>query len=88
MEDKLSIEILRELKKESQRRFIILIIVLILFFATNAGWLIAWNLPDRQVTESYELAGEDDANVVYNSEGEVRINEPNQSNEENSYKNK
>ena len=50
-----------------------LIIAIILLFASNLAWLYAWNLPDRQTTESYELDGQDDANVIYNSQGEVQI---------------
>lgn len=72
MEDSLATELLRELKRESKRRFILLIILLVLFFGTNLAWLIAWNLPSETVTESYELQGEDSANVVYNSETDIQ----------------
>lgn len=71
--ESLASEILHELKLEAKRNFIILIVTVILLFASNIAWLIAWNLPDREVTESYELQGEDDANVVYNDSGEVKI---------------
>lgn len=71
--ESLASEILHELKLEAKRNFIILIVTVILLFASNIAWLIAWNLPDREVTESYELQGEDDANVVYNDSGEVQI---------------
>lgn len=75
-ERRLAVELLHEIKKESQRRFVLLVICIILLFASNMAWLVAWNLPldNETVTESYELQGEDDANVVYNSEGEVHIN--------------
>ena len=66
----------------------IIIILAILLFASNIAWIIAWNLPDKQVTESYELQGEDDANVVYNSQGEVQIDGQNQSEEDNGIENK
>ena len=71
--ENLASEILHELKLEAKRNFIILIVTVILLFASNIAWLVAWNLPDREVTESYELQGEDDANVVYNDSGEVKI---------------
>lgn len=80
MENSLATELLRELKKESQRRFVLLIICLALLFVSNMAWLIAWNLPTEKVsTETYEMNGEDSANVFYNDEGEVKISGQNQS---------
>lgn len=73
MVENLATEILHEIKLESRRNFIMLVIAIFLLFASNLAWLYAWNLPDKQVTESYELDGQDDANVVYNSQGEVQI---------------
>ena len=82
MENSLASELLHEIKTESKRRFILLIICIILLFASNMAWLIAWNLPSEEVTteSSYELQGQDDANVIFNSEGEVSINGENQGN--------
>lgn len=71
--DSLASEILHEVKLQSKRNFVMLVICIVLLFASNIAWLIAWNLPDKQVSESYELQGTDDANVVYNSQGEVQI---------------
>ena len=71
--DNLATEILHELKAQCKRYFIMLIIVIILLFASNLAWLYAWNLPDNDVTESYELMGSGESNVVYNSQGEVQI---------------
>lgn len=73
-ERRLAVELLHEIKKESQRRFVLLVICIILLFASNMAWLVAWNLPEKEITESYDLQGEDNANVFYNSEGEVQIN--------------
>lgn len=76
--DNLATELLREIKQESRRRFIIILILIVALVGSNLAWLIAWNLPtDKEVTtESYELQGEDNANVVYSSgEGDVKINE-------------
>ena len=76
----LASELLSELKRESKRRFILLIICIILLFVSNMSWLIAWNLPSEEtVSESYELQGDGDANVFYNEQGEVKINEPSES---------
>ena len=75
MEERLAMDILKELNKESKRRFVLLVICIILLFVSNMAWLIAWNLPSETVTtESYELEGSDDANVFYNGDGEVTIN--------------
>ena len=71
--DNLASEILHELKLQAKRNFIMLIIAVVLLFASNIAWLYAWNLPDKEVSESYELQGEDEANVVYNDSGEVKI---------------
>jgi hypothetical protein len=81
MQERLATEILRELHRESKRRFLLLLICIVLLFASNLAWLIAWNLPDNKetVTESYDLQGEDSANVFYNGEGEVTFNGENQS---------
>lgn len=75
--DNLATELLREIKQESKRRFIIIMILIAALVGSNLAWLIAWNLPaDKEVTtESYELQGEDSANVVYSSgEGDIEIN--------------
>lgn len=81
--ENLATEILHELRLESKRRFIMLLISISLLFASNVAWLIAWNLPYKETTESYELSGEDSANVVYNQLGEVEISGQNQDSEEN-----
>lgn len=77
----LASELLHEIKQESRRRFIIIIILIIALAGSNIAWLIAWNLPTVE-TESYDLQGEDNANVIYSSgEGDVKINGENQSKE-------
>ena len=86
--ESLATEILHELKSQAKRNFVLLIVCIILLFTSNIAWLIAWNLPDHEVTESYELQGEDDANVVYNSQGEVQIDGQNKSEEDNSIESK
>lgn len=75
--DNLATELLREIKQESKRRFIIIMILIAALVGSNLAWLIAWNLPAGKeiTTESYELQGEDSANVVYSSgEGDIEIN--------------
>jgi len=75
--ENLATEILHELKAQSRRYFIMLVITVILLFASNLAWLYAWNLPDKDVSESYELQGKDDANVIYNNKGEVQLDDQN-----------
>ena len=82
--ENLASEILHELKLESKRRFVLLVVTISLLFVSNLAWLIAWNLPDETVTESYELEGEDSANVIYNQLGEVSIDGQNKENKEES----
>lgn len=75
MIESLATEILHELKLEARRWFILLIISIVLLFVSNIAWLVAWNLPEKEFVESYELTGEDSANVIYNQEGDVRVHE-------------
>lgn len=86
--EKLATEILHEIKNQSRRYFIMLLVSIALLFASNIAWLIAWNLPDEQYTESYELNGEDSANVIYNQLGEVEIDGQNQGQEKGCVKSK
>ena len=78
--DSLASELLHELKIESKRRFVLLIICIILLCVSNIAWIVAWNLPTETVVEdSYDMEGKDNANVILNGEGEVHINEPDNS---------
>lgn len=74
--DSLASDLLKELKQESRRRFIIILILIVALVGSNIAWLIVWNLPSHVIeTEEYELQGEDDSNVIYSSgEGDIRIN--------------
>lgn len=56
MEDKLTLEIFKELKKTIKRYFIAFMILLFLFFATNIAWMIAWNLPSEDTSENYNVS--------------------------------
>lgn len=44
-DDRLAVELLREIKSTCRRWFILFIITLIMLFGTNLMWLCAWNLP-------------------------------------------
>ena len=49
-ETSFAMEMLQELKKSSQRKFIIIIILIIAFVTTNTGWLL-YNAQFETVTE-------------------------------------
>ena len=71
----LASEMLHEMKMQSKRKDIIIILLIVFLFASNIAWIVAYNLPQEEITtEAYELEGSDDANVIYNGEGEVKIN--------------
>ena len=72
MEDKLTLEIFKELKKTIKRYFIAFMILLFLFFATNIAWMIAWNLPSEDTTTTYEQTNEDDGdNNFIGDDGDI-----------------
>lgn len=76
MDEKLASDVLKEICSESRRKNKIIALLIIVIFLSNIAWLIAWNLPcEKTTTETYEMNGEDYANVFYNDEGEVKINE-------------
>ena len=87
MEDKLTLEIFKELKKTIKRYFIAFMILLFFFFATNIAWMIAWNLPSEDTTQSYDIDSKDNGNAIYNDDGKVNVNGENKSTEDNNKKN-
>ena len=68
-------EVLADLRIQAKRNFIIIITLIVMLFATSAAWLYYYSLPDYETYETYELDGEDSSNVVYNSQGNVKIND-------------
>ena len=83
-ESNLASEVIHEQKIANKRMFVAFIITLFMFFLSNIAWLIAWNLPDTKTVQTYEMQGEDNANVIYNEKGDVKVNgRENQDNEEN-----
>lgn len=87
MEDKLTLEIFKELKKTIKRYFIAFMILLFLFFATNIAWMIAWNLPSEDTAQTYDIDSKDQGNAIYNDSGKVNVNGENKSTEDNNKKN-
>lgn len=64
-ETKLASEILKELKTNCKRNFILFIITLVLLFATNAIWLYAWCLPvEETVTVEQDTDGQGANNYI------------------------
>lgn len=75
-ETKLASEILKELKTNCKRNFILFIITLVLLFATNAIWLYAWCLPVEETTSTVTTTVEQDtdgpgANNYIGEDGDV-----------------
>lgn len=62
-----------EIKATARRNFVLVVLLTLVLFLSNAAWLYVWSLPENVRSESYELQGQDDANVVYNSQGQVHI---------------
>ena len=54
MEDKLTLELLKEVKANGRKWFIIAIISIVILFASNMAWLYYWNLPSEEVTQDNE----------------------------------
>ena len=74
MSEELAKEMLSEFKSTSKRHFVIIIILILSLVFSNLAWLYCWSLPNETSTESYELQGSEDANVVYSNQGGVNIN--------------
>lgn len=75
-ETKLASEILKELKTNCKRNFILFIITLVLLFATNAIWLYAWCLPAEETTSTITTTVDQDtdgcgANNYIGEDGDV-----------------
>ena len=63
-ESSLAMEILRELKKSGQRKFVIIIILIFALIVTNVGWLI-YNAQFETVTEETIVDSEDNGIATY-----------------------
>ena len=69
-DEKLSLELLHELKSSCKRWFIAFIIAIVMLFATNLTWLYAWNLPTD--SESTTISSDDNSNANYiNGQGDI-----------------
>ena len=76
----LATELLRELKAQSKRWFIISVIELILIICTNVGWLI-YNAQFENITEQTTVDGGENGTATYleNSEsGDIIYGENNE----------
>ena len=75
-ETKLASEILKELKINCKRNFVLFIITLVFLFATNAIWLYAWCLPVEETTSTTTTTvdqdtGGDGTNNYIGEEGDI-----------------
>lgn len=64
MEDKLTLELLKEVNANAKKWFVISIILLVILFASNMAWLYYWNLPSEEITQTNEDEG--DNNIIGN----------------------
>lgn len=64
MEDKLTLELLKEVKANGRKWFIIAIVSIVILFASNMAWLYYWNLPSEEITQTNEDEG--DNNIIGN----------------------
>lgn len=65
MEEKLTLELLKEVKANAKKWFVISIILLVILFASNMAWLYYWNLPSEEVTTQIDQANEDEGDNNY-----------------------
>lgn len=73
MEEKLTLELLREVKALSRKWFIAFIVVLAMFFVSNLAWLYVWNLPSEETTTSTEVVqdGDNGNNNYIGNDGDI-----------------
>lgn len=73
-ENRLALEILKELKTNAKRWFIAFVVVLVMLFATNCLWLYAWCLPVEEVlytTEVTQTSEENGTNNYIGRDGDI-----------------
>lgn len=72
MEEKLTLELLKEVKSLSRKWFVAFIIVLIMLFVSNIVWLYAWNLPSEETTSTEVVQdGENGNNNYIGNNGDI-----------------
>lgn len=84
MEDKLTSELIHEVKGNARKWFIIAMALLVVLFASNMAWLYYWNLPDEQV-EQIEQDNKDGNNNYIGEDGSIN-NGASSNNEDNTAK--
>lgn len=67
MEDKLTLELLKDVRANGKRWMKACIFVLVLLFLTNIAWMIAWNLPSEGYTVEQHNEDEGDNNIIGNN---------------------
>ncbi len=67
MEEKLTLELLKEVKANAKKWFVISIILLVILFASNMAWLYYWNLPSEDYTVEQHNEDEGDNNIIGNN---------------------
>ena len=74
-DDTLAVEVLREIKTQSKRYFVLLVVTVILLIITNFIWIMGWKKYNEHKVQSYDLRGTDYSTVFYNNQGEIDLSE-------------
>jgi hypothetical protein len=88
MEDKLTLELLKEVKANAKKWFVIAIIELGVILAIIVSWfLMSYVIPAEDTTttstESYDIDSKDNGNAIYNDSGKVNVNGEDKSTKDN-----
>ena len=86
MEDKLTLELLKEVKANARKWFVIAIIELGVILAIIVSWFVmSYVIPveDTTSTESYDIDSKDNGNAIYNDSGKVNVNGENKGTKDN-----
>lgn len=88
MEDKLTTELISEVKANGKRWMKAFILILILFFLTNIAWMIAWNLPAEDTTTTeVEQQGDNGNNNYIGNNGDINNGKAKGNNDKNGQEN-
>ena len=87
MEDKLTLELLKEVKANARKWFVIAIIELGVILAIIVSWFVmSYVIPVEDTTtstESYDIDSKDNGNAIYNDSGKVNVNGENKGTKDN-----
>lgn len=72
---KLATELLREVKLQARRWFVLFLIVSVMLFTSNIVWLYAWcSQVEETISEETILEADDSVSAIISTSGEVKVN--------------